>query len=616
MTDSAAGIGLDAGRRGRVGLIALVVGAVLADSSIVTLGLPAVSREFGAGVSAVAWVLVSFNLVLALAALPAAALVRRRGPGGAWRGGIVLFAAASLGCALAPNLEFLVAARCLQATGGAAVVAAALVLLAAERGRRDGARIWSAAGVVGAAFGPALGGALTEQFSWQAIFAVQVPLVLVAVGRLGASAADAVADERVGRPRLGPTAALALVSAALTAALFLLVILLTEGWRHSALEAAAIVSVMPLAALAVAPMARRLGSTAAGAAGGATLIAGGLLALGLLPKAQAWWTVAPQLLIGAGLGLALSALAARALRADGALLSDGAWVIAARHGGVVLGLLLLTPLFTADLQREQVAAERAGTARLLDAPLAPALKIDLAGALAKRISGAGGRLPELGPAFASIDPGTQDRAAYAKLRADLTDDVQSAATHAFSRSFMLAAFLALLALVPIAFIDRSLALIPATLVALLLSGGLAAAYIASGGGSYKPPDVEDPCKVRPWPRDVSGLPAVAEQLSLSALDGAACRLRVTREELALAIASSKGRSDFLREHAISDGVLQDALRKGLQRAIVEAQQGDALTPQQAQIARAVVGVLPIGTLIDAVRSGPGALNALRSLLGG
>lgn len=143
----------------RTWIVAIAVGVVLADSSVVTLGLPDVLRQFRAGVAQVAWVLVSFNLVLALAALPAAAVVRCGGAAAAWRLGIAVFALASLGCALAPNLELLVAARCAQAVGGAAVVAAALALLVGERGLARGSSVWGAAGSVGAAIGPAVGGA-------------------------------------------------------------------------------------------------------------------------------------------------------------------------------------------------------------------------------------------------------------------------------------------------------------------------------------------------------------------------------------------------------------------------------------------------------------------------
>ncbi|MGI9098340.1 MAG: MFS transporter [Solirubrobacteraceae bacterium] len=624
MSGLPAGHAQDRRGRTRTGLVAGAVAIVLADSSVVTLGLPAVLRDFRADVADVAWVLTSFNLVLALAALPAAAIVRRGGAVAAWRLGILTFAAASLACALAPSLDALIAARCAQAIGGAAVVASALELLIVQRGPAGGIRVWGAAGIVGAALGPALGGALTELFFWQAIFVVQVPLVVVlalrTLPRGLPAAARGPAPEAGGNRRSGalaPIAALALVSAALTAALFLLVILLTEGLRRSPLEAAGIVSVMPLAALAAAPLARRLGAGLRPAAAGVIALAGGLAALGLLPGAATGWTVAPQILIGIGLGLALFGLTRRALgetegQAPGAgatLLRRGAWTIAARHAGVVVGLLVLTPVFTSALQDEQLAAQRAGSAKLLDARLSPGLKISLAEALATRIQRSDGRLPDLSPVFSSLEPPPESRRAYARLQTDLTDEVDRAATHAFSTSFLIAAALALLALVPIALSGRALSPAP-LLAAAALAAALVGSYVALGGGSYKPLSARDPCQPRTW-RHPHGTSEVAEQISLSALDGAACRLRVTREELALALTSADGRVTFLREHRIDDRVLADALRDGLRRAVDDARRAGALSAPAAGFARDAVGVLPLDALISAVRGGKRALDALR-----
>jgi MFS family permease len=594
--------------RASVWLVGLAVAVVLADSSVVTLGLPDVLREFDADVAQVAWVLTSFNLVLALFALPAAALVRWRGAAGVWRLGIVIFGAASLGCAVAPSLELLVAARGAQAVGGAAVVLAALALLSAALGRQRGVRVWGAAGIVGAAIGPAIGGALTQLISWEAIFVVQVPLVLAV---FAAPAAAALPPSRAGGSRpLAAAAALALVSAALTAALFLLVILLTEGWRRSPLEAAAIVSVMPLAALAAGPAARMLGGSLRRAAAGTVVLTGGLAALGLLPGAAAAWTIAPQILIGIGLGLSLYALTKRALGGHEALLSRGAWTIGARHLGVVVGLLLLTPVFTADLEQEQVAAQRAGSAHLLDARLSPDLKIRLAEAITERVERSDGRLPDVRPAFDQIEPPPEGRLAYERLQADLTEEIRRAATQAFSRSFLLAAALALLALVPITLAGRSISGGLPLLAAGTAAAALVGTYLALGGGTYKPAEARDPCKPRQW-RATQGIDAVVEQISLSALDGAACRLRVTREELALALTSQEARTRFLREHRIAQPVLTDALRKGLHRAVDDAERAGSLSEFEASLARGAIRRLPISALIDAVRGGARALDVLR-----
>lgn len=428
----------------RVIAVGAAVAVVLADSSIVTLALPDVVREFDAGVVEVAWVLISFNLVLALAALPAARLVRGGWTRLAWRGGLAVFAASSLACALSPRLEFLVVARCVQALGGAAIVAAALEQLRADLEPPRALAIWGGAGIFGAAVGPALGGALTELLAWEAIFLAQVPLVLLAIA--GGAGRTAPEHGRASLPPAGIVLALVMTSAALTAALFLLVLMLIEGWRLSPAEAAGVVSIMPVAAVLTAPLGRRIGDARIRTAVGAIAVAGGLASLGLLPGAEVAWTIAPQLLIGFGLGLTLTALTDAALAAPGATAYSAASTIAARHAGVVLGLLLLAPIFTADLEDEQVAAERAGSALLLDARMNPGLKIRLGERLAERVERADGRLPNLRPAFRGLEADPDDRPALGRLRERLVEEVRRAATHAFSRSFLFASGLALLVL--------------------------------------------------------------------------------------------------------------------------------------------------------------------------
>src|SRR3954453_17474687 len=115
---------METSARPRVAALALAVGVVLADSSIVVLALPEIYRELDTSVSGVTWVLVSFNLVIALAAVPAALMARRGGPGGTAPVGLAIFAGAGLACGLADQLSTLIVARCVQAVGGAAAVAA------------------------------------------------------------------------------------------------------------------------------------------------------------------------------------------------------------------------------------------------------------------------------------------------------------------------------------------------------------------------------------------------------------------------------------------------------------------------------------------------------------
>ena len=454
---------LPSARTGVVAALSLVVAVVLGDSGVVTLALPEILQDFGAEVGQVAWVLTAFNLVLALVAVPAARVCMRRDPAVATAGGLMVFAAATAVCAVAPSLGVLIAARAAQAVGGALVIVGSLELLVEAMGSEGaGARRWAAAGVAGAALGPVTGGLLTSAFSWRSIFVVQIPVVLVALpaavalrGRLVRRRADA--DTSPDRPHVLANLALALLSAALTAALFLLVLLLVEGWQRSPAVAAVAVTAVPAAALVAGPLFRGVrAGTRSEAVAGSVLIAGGLAGLALLPAAEVVWTIAPQVLVGLGLGLSVDSLTAAALRDRIPRALHGGWTIAARHAGVVVGLAILTPIFTADLRDAEAPAKEAIASLVLDAPLPASTKLDLADGLGRQLVAERGRVPDLRPAFTTLRlPATQAAAAEA-LQRDLQDQLQRAATRAFRTAFLVAAGLALLALVPaLALSDRS-----------------------------------------------------------------------------------------------------------------------------------------------------------------
>lgn len=437
-------------RRAAVLLLALTVGVVLGDSAIVTLALPEILRHLGGSVAEVAWVLIAFNLVLAIAVVPAAWASARWSAAPLGAAGIAVFALASAACALADSMQMLIIARSVQALGGAFALVGCLELLVAASGERRGVARWIAAGVIGTAAGPVVGGVLTEAITWQAIFVVQVPIALLAVPAALSISAPAVHRAQRHRPAIAANVALALISAALTAALFLVVLLLVEGWRRSPGAAALAVSVVPIAAFAAPPLARLVRSgPRSETAAGCLLVAGGLAALALLPSANLAWTIAPQALVGLGLGLTVDSLTFDALRERFPRVLHGGWTIAARHAGVVLGLALLTPIFTADLRDAQAPAQEAITALVLDAPLPAADKIALAQGLGDQLAKERGRVPDLHPAFEALDVAAKDRPIVDALERSLDDQLKRAATQAFRNSFLIGAALALAALVPL-----------------------------------------------------------------------------------------------------------------------------------------------------------------------
>ena len=412
---------------------------------MVTLALPDVLRRYDVSITTVAWVLTAYNLVLAAAAVPAAHLARRR-PAAVCAVGLVVFSGASLACGLAPSFGVLLAGRCIQALGGAAVVAAALDLLSAVGGSEErAAHTWARAGVFGAALGPAAGGVLTQLVGWESIFLVQAPIALAPLAALGALRSHRVPPGDPGRPHIPANLALLFGSAALSAALFLLVILLVNGWNLDPAAAGGVATVLPAAAIAVSRFARTAGSSAVRAATGLLLIAGGLAALGVLPHAGWAWTIAPQALVGAGLGLTVAALTGEALRGRSPQAVHGGWTIASRHGGVVLGLLLLTPLFSAQLDRNETDAKRAGAAILLDSRVPALDKLRVAEDVLRVIDRSDGRLPDVRSAFHGRLQGPAGPE-YRRVAGKLQDQLERAVTSAFDWPFLLASGLALLGL--------------------------------------------------------------------------------------------------------------------------------------------------------------------------
>jgi hypothetical protein len=139
------------------------------------------------------------------------------------------------------------------------------------------------------------------------------------------------------------------------------------------------------------------------------------------------------------------------------------------------------------------------------------------------------------------------------------------------------------------------------LVALALAASLAlvVAYLAAGGASYEPTPVQDPCSPREW-RSPEGVSEAAEQFTLSALDGAACELRVSRETLAVALATDESRVAFAAVYGVDDAELESAVHAGLERAVDDAEAAGALNPLIASGLREVVANLPVDEAIAPV----------------
>ncbi len=151
--------------------------------------------------------------------------------------------------------------------------------------------------------------------------------------------------------------------------------------------------------------------------------------------------------------------------------------------------------------------------------------------------------------------------------------------------------------------------------ALIAAIALVGVYVAAGGASYKPEASRNPCEPRPWTETGDGLEGLAEEFTLSALDGAACQLGVSRERLARALASKGAREKFAKEFHIDDERLSKAIRAGLVRAVEDAEEHGKLSPIIATPLKATVEHIPLEQAIELVQDGKKIFSGAEGILG-
>jgi hypothetical protein len=151
-------------------------------------------------------------------------------------------------------------------------------------------------------------------------------------------------------------------------------------------------------------------------------------------------------------------------------------------------------------------------------------------------------------------------------------------------------------------------------MSIVLSLALVGIYLAAGGSSYTPAKSQDPCKHRAW-TNPEGLGEIANQFSISALDGAACQLGVTRETLARALATPQARERFTQRYGIDEAKLARAVRAGLLRAIDDAEQAGALSPFIAGPLRSTIEKIPLDQAIELINNANSLLSNVQGFLG-
>jgi EmrB/QacA subfamily drug resistance transporter len=233
-----------------LGAMCFALFMVMLDNTVVNVALPSIQRDFDASLSALEWTVNAYTLTFAVLLVTGGRLGDIFGRRRMFLFGVVVFAIASATIALAPTDGWLVAFRAVQGVGAAFMMPGTLSIItnafpAEERGRAIGT--WAGVSAIALALGPVVGGWLTEDVSWRAIFFINVP---VAVGAIAITlfaareSRDESVDRRVDVPGI----------AALTVGLTALVLALVEsnawGWGSARILGLFAVAVVALAAFA------------------------------------------------------------------------------------------------------------------------------------------------------------------------------------------------------------------------------------------------------------------------------------------------------------------------------------------------------------------------------
>jgi len=165
-------------------IVSVALFMVVLDNLVVTTALPSIRTDLGGSLEDLQWTVNAYTLSFAVLLMTGAALGDRFGRRRVFTAGLTVFAAASAGCALAPDAGWLIAGRAVQGAGAAAVMPLALALLTGAfppQLRAKALGIFTAVVGVGVPLGPLVGGAVVDGISWPWIFWVNLPIALFVI---------------------------------------------------------------------------------------------------------------------------------------------------------------------------------------------------------------------------------------------------------------------------------------------------------------------------------------------------------------------------------------------------------------------------------------------------
>jgi EmrB/QacA subfamily drug resistance transporter len=164
-----------------LGAMALSSGTTSIPTSAVVLALPKIHSEFNASQGELQWTLVGFTLAYSVLLIAAGRLSDIFGRRKFFLGGTILYAAAAVGAAIAPDAIILIVMSVIMGVGAAILTPASLSIVTdafepAQRGTAIG--LWAAGSALVSAVGPALGGVLAD-WEWRSVFWINVPFAVI-----------------------------------------------------------------------------------------------------------------------------------------------------------------------------------------------------------------------------------------------------------------------------------------------------------------------------------------------------------------------------------------------------------------------------------------------------
>ncbi|MFE6049597.1 MFS transporter [Kitasatospora sp. NPDC056446] len=222
---------------------------LVVDNMVLTVSIPPIAEDLGAGAQDIQWIIDSYILVFAGLLLTSGSLSDRFGRRKVMIVGLTLFGAASLVAAYAGSPGELIAGRVLMGVGGALVMPSTLSILITvfdDEERPKAIAAWSAVAMIGLVGGPALGGALIAHVWWGAVFLLNVPVAAVAI-----LAAVLLMPESKGPWRRTDLPGMALSMVGMTALVWSIIVLPRDGLTSAGTLGALLVAVAALTGFAV-----------------------------------------------------------------------------------------------------------------------------------------------------------------------------------------------------------------------------------------------------------------------------------------------------------------------------------------------------------------------------